>query len=578
MSLPSLQAPPAVAAPPALRVRGLDVTFAARGNRVHAVRDLSFDLQRGEALGIVGESGSGKTAALLALMGLQPRATTHISGSALLAGEELVDAPETVMRHVRGNRIAMIFQDALAALSPFHRVGAQLEEMYRLHHPRAGRTRTRTRAVDMLDRVGIPEPDRRSRQYPHQFSGGMRQRVCIAMALMNEPEIVIADEPTTALDVTLQAQVLALLNDLRRDLSLSLVLITHDFGVVAETTDRTLVMYRGEKVEEGPTDALLAAPQHPYTRALVAAVPTMDTPPGIRLATVSAATTPPAPRAPTPVSLSNRAAAPAATGADILSVQELTVDYAPHSLLRWHGTPRSYAVHDVSFTIGAGESFGLVGESGCGKSTTAQVVMGLIRPTAGTVAFRGTDVTAASGPVRTELAQRVQIIFQDPYASLNPRRSVAQIITAPLRVHTGLDADARRERAAELLEQVGLERLHLDRYPHEFSGGQRQRIGIARALALGPELLIADEPVSALDVSVQAQVLNLLSDLRDELGISYLFVSHDLAVVRHFCDRIAVMRAGRIVETGTREEIFETPQHPYTRSLLDAVPCFRTTA
>ncbi|MEV6161934.1 ABC transporter ATP-binding protein [Streptomyces sp. NPDC052052] len=568
-----------------LSVRGLDVVFRpGQGADVHAVHALDFDLRRGEVLGIVGESGSGKSVATLALMGLHEDNGASVTGSAQLHGAdgsttELVGAAERTMRTVRGGRISMIFQDALAALSPYHQVGAQLMEMYRLHHPKASQAQARERALAMLERVGIPDPEARAKAFPHQFSGGMRQRVMIAMALMNEPEVVIADEPTTALDVTVQKQVLSLLKDLQRDMNLSIIFITHDFGVVAETADRTLVMFRGKKIEEGPTQELLTEPKEPYTSALVAAVPTLDTPPGSRLATVESLTRgeqPSAQEKDTEAAPAEQPAAEAATDASpLLSVRDLQVHFPVRTAVLRRHTGDVKAVDGVTFDIARGESFGLVGESGCGKSTTSRVVIGLERATGGKVLFEGKEVPVDGSSRGRTLARDIQIVFQDPYASLNPRLTVEQIIAAPMTIHTDLDADARRARVLELLEQVGLERRHLRRYPHEFSGGQRQRIGIARALALRPRLIIADEPVSALDVSVQAQVLNLLQDLRSELGLSYLFVSHDLAVVRHFCERIAVMKAGRIVETGTREQIFDAPQHEYTRTLLESVPRFR---
>ncbi|NYI05007.1 dipeptide ABC transporter ATP-binding protein [Allostreptomyces psammosilenae] len=589
---------PAAASPVVLSVRDLEITFATEHAPVRAVWGLDFELRRGEVLGIVGESGSGKSATGLALMGLHDPGRTTVTGSARLGGLDLLAAGEEEMRRVRGGRMSMVFQDALAALSPYHRVGAQLEEMYRLHHPRAERGRARRRAVEMLDRVGIPEPGRRARDFPHQFSGGMRQRVMIAMALMNEPEVVIADEPTTALDVTIQAQVLRILKDLQADMGLSVILVTHDFGVIAETTDRTLVMYRGRKVEEGPTAEVLRAPRHPYTRALIASVPTLRTPPGSRLLTVAdflggdddadgeavagrdggqaAAES----SAPGPVETASPAAAEAVSapavaapeGSALLSVRGLCVDFPVRSAILRRTVEKVRAVRNVSFEIARGESFGLVGESGSGKTTTSRVLVGLERATSGSVRFDGEELTTAPHARRMALARRIQIVFQDPYSSLNPRRTVEEIVAAPLEIHTRATARERRARVRELLELVGLEPAHLHRYPHEFSGGQRQRIGIARALAMEPELIVADEPVSALDVSVQAQVLNLLQDLRRELGVSYLFVSHDLTVVRHFCERIAVMYRGEIVESGTREEIFAAPKHEYTRSLLSAVP------
>ncbi|MFI1800439.1 dipeptide ABC transporter ATP-binding protein [Streptomyces sp. NPDC020379] len=575
-----------------LHVRDLTVSFAGRGSSVTAVDGVSFGLDRGEVLGLVGESGSGKSTVGLAAMGLHDPARTTVTGSITVGGTEVVGAPESALRSLRGARIAMVFQDALAALSPFHTVGAQLAEAYRLH-ARSGRAEARERAAAMLDRVGIPAA--RARDYPHRFSGGMRQRVMIAMALINSPDVLVADEPTTALDARVQRQVLSLMSELAEESGTAVLLITHDVGVVAEMCDRTLVMRGGRGIESGPTRKLLVDAAHPYTRALIGAAPTLSSVPGTRLPTVEdpepgacgarppveAGRGPSAGRRRSPSGASvvegESAAVPAGsaagrTGAVLAEVVDTKVEFPGRRTLLGRRTSPVVAVSGVSLQVRAGETLGLVGESGSGKSTTARVLAGLQRPTTGSVRFDGRDIGRASvdTALRRELSREVQLVFQDPYASLNPRRTVEQIVTTPLRVHTSLDAAARRDRAAELLGQVGLDAAHLARYPHEFSGGQRQRIGIARALALRPRLIIADEPVSALDVSVQAQVLNLLMDLRDELGLSLLFVSHDLAVVRHFCDRVAVMRAGTVVESGPRDEVFDDPKTGYTRELLAA--------
>ncbi|MFF2042120.1 dipeptide ABC transporter ATP-binding protein [Kitasatospora sp. NPDC058170] len=545
---------------PVLSVRDLSVTFAdpRGGAPVAAVRELSFDLARGEVLGLVGESGSGKSATGLAVLGLHDPRTTTVTGSIRLGDQELVGAPESVLRGVRGGRVALVFQDALTSLSPFHGVGAQLAEMYRLHHPGTGRAEARRRAAAMLDRVGIPTA--RVRDYPHQFSGGMRQRVMIAMALMNDPDVLIADEPTTALDARVQRQVLDLLGELQREHGTAVLLVSHDLGVVAGTTDRTLVLRDGGQVESAPTAELLAAPQQPYTRALVGAALTLETVPGTPLPTVDD----PSPS----FSFAVRPTAPPERW--LVEAAELSVHFpGRRGLGGRRGTPVR-AVEDVSLRIAPGETVGLVGESGSGKSTTSRVLAGLQTPTAGRLRYDGVDATRPDRALRRRLSREIQLVFQDPYASLNPRRTVAQTLDTPLRLHTALTAPERRERSAELLEQVGLTAAHLDRYPHEFSGGQRQRIGIARALAPEPRLIIADEPVSALDVSVQAQVLNLLMELRDRLGVAFLFVSHDLAVVRHFCDRVAVMHHGRLVESTDRDRLFAAPHTDYTRELLAA--------
>ncbi|WP_237773055.1 MULTISPECIES: dipeptide ABC transporter ATP-binding protein [Streptomyces] len=549
---------------PVLSVRDLTVSFTGPRGTVTAAEGVSFDLARGEVLGLVGESGSGKSTVGLAAMGLHDPARTTIRGTVEVGGTDVVGAGEARLKELRGGRIAMVFQDALASLSPFHAVGAQLAEAYRLHHKDAGRGEARARAVEMLERVGIAAA--RARDYPHQFSGGMRQRVMIAMALINHPDVLIADEPTTALDARVQRQVLDLLGELQREYGTAVVLVTHDVDMVAAATDRMLVMRHGRTVEQGSTHQLLTAATHPYTRALIGAAPSLETVPGTRLPTVDA---------PEPTARTNArvwGAVDEGKRTTLAEVSDLRVEFGGGRTLLGRRRPGTQAVRGVSLRVAEGETLGLVGESGSGKSTTARVLAGLQKPTGGTVRFDGRDITRAAEEtaLRRALSREVQLVFQDPYASLNPRRTVEEIVTTPLRVHTDLSRQERRDRAAELLEQVGLSTGHLPRYPHEFSGGQRQRIGIARALAPRPRLIIADEPVSALDVSVQAQVLNLLMDLRDDLGLSLLFVSHDLAVVRHLCDRVAVMHHGGIVETGSRDEVFDNPQEPYTKELLAA--------
>ncbi|WP_064458810.1 dipeptide ABC transporter ATP-binding protein [Streptomyces hygroscopicus] len=637
---------------PLLDVSGLSVAFPDAG--VEAVREVSWQVRPGETVGLVGESGSGKSATGLAVLGLHgPRA--RITGSIRLDGRELVGAGERTLRGVRGRRVSMVFQDALDALNPYRTVGAQIAEAYRLHHD-VKRSEARTRAVELLERVGIDRPERRAKEYPHQFSGGMRQRVMIAAALVNEPELVIADEPTTALDATVQAQVLELLAELQREMGMAVVLVTHDFGVVGQMCSRVVVMYRGRVVEQGPTERILTAAEHPYTRALVASVPRMDDIPGTRLATVpetvaalvgpvdeesladpslritgvqdggpgrdpgggAGAESPK--RGPEAASPERRdgaaspkwrdgaaspewrdgaaspergdgAASPergdgAASpergdgaeprfgkgrgGGDtpLLRVRGLGVTY-PGAL----GRPPLRAVDGVDFDIAPGESFGLVGESGSGKSTISRVLLGLQRAASGSVLFDGEDITRATRRRRRELAAGIQMVFQDPYGSLNPDRRIGDTIGAALP-----RGAARRERVAALLTEVGLDPELAGAYPDRLSGGMRQRVGIARALAPEPRLLVADEPVSALDVSVQAQVLNLLTQLRRDRGLAMLFISHDLTVVRHMCSRIAVLRHGRIVETGDREQIMERPDSDYTRALIEATPSLRRPA
>ncbi|MGW2230959.1 dipeptide ABC transporter ATP-binding protein [Streptomyces formicae] len=544
-----------------LSVRDLTVSFTGARGPVTAAEGISFDLARGEVLGLVGESGSGKSTVGLAAMGLHDPSRTTVSGTVEVVGTDVVGAAEAELKALRGARIAMVFQDALASLSPFHTVADQLGEAYRLHHKDASRDRVRARALEMLERVGIAGA--RARDYPHQFSGGMRQRVMIAMALINHPDVLIADEPTTALDARVQRQVLDLLAELQREFGTAVVLVTHDVDMVAAATDRMLVMREGHMVETGPTHRVLTAPDDPYTRALIGAAPSLKTVPGSRLPTVDV---------PEPKSRTTARARPDEAGPPLAEVTDLRVEFGGGRTLLGRRREPTRAVRGVSLRLAEGETLGLVGESGSGKSTTARVLAGLQRPSGGTVRFDGRDIARAADDtaLRRELSREIQLVFQDPYASLNPRRTVEEIVTTPLRVHTDMSRRERRDRAAELLTQVGLSADQLPRYPHEFSGGQRQRIGIARALAPRPRLIIADEPVSALDVSVQAQVLNLLMDLRDELGLSLLFVSHDLAVVRHLCDRVAVLHHGEIVETGTRDDVFERPQEAYTKELLAA--------
>ncbi len=576
---------------PALRVSDLSVSFTrasvARGgaDAVPAVRELTFEVAPGEVLGLIGESGSGKSTVGLAALGLHDAARTRVTGSIQVGGVEIVGASEKRLCAVRGARAAMVFQDALAALSPLHTVGAQLAEVYWLRHPGAGQAAARERASEMLELVAIPAA--RARDYPHQFSGGMRQRVMTAMALINSPDLLIADEPTTALDARVQRQVLRFPDELRREHGTAVLLVTHDVGVVAEMADRMLVLRDGRQVEQGPAEKLLTDASEPYTRALIGAAPTLRTEPGTRLPTVDDPDPAPAPaRAPAarwdgaadarPAGRDKSATATTVPAAGrpvppIAEVRGLRVEFpARGPRLPGLRRPPLQAVRGVSLAIAPGETLGLVGESGSGKSTTARVLAGLQRPTAGTVRFDGRDISAAarSTALRRELSREVQLVFRtctlrSTRAAPSSRSSLCRSRSTPDRARPS-GGSAR----CGCWSGVGLRADRLGRYPHEFSGGQRQRVGIARALAVEPRLLIADEPVSALDVSVQAQVLNLLMDLREEFGLSLLFVSHDLAVVRHFCDRIAVLRGGEIVETGTRDEVFDRPSHDYTRELL----------
>ncbi|MEW1647006.1 ABC transporter ATP-binding protein [Streptomyces sp. NPDC091219] len=504
-------------------VTDLTVAFGS----LRAVDGLSFTLEKGAALGLVGESGSGKSTVASALLGLHHGTGADVGGSVRVAGIDVQEASDADLRGLRGGKAAMVFQDPLSSLDPYYAIGDQIAEVYRVH-TRVSRRAARARAVDVLDRVGIPDAVRRSRSRPHEFSGGMRQRALIAMALACEPDLLIADEPTTALDVTVQAQILDLLHTLREETGLGLLLVTHDVGVAAESVDDILVMRHGRAVENGPVDAVLGAPAEAYTRDLLGAVPRVD-----------------APRA--------RSAAPSEPAEVVLEATGLRREFG-------RGKRAFAAVDDVSLTIHRGETLGIVGESGSGKTTLGRMLVGLLEPTAG-------EITPGGG-VRPD----VQMVFQDPVSSLNPRRSVGESIADPLRARGERDEQSIRGRVRELLERVGLEGAHYDRYPHEFSGGQRQRVGIARALAADPRVIVCDEPVSALDVTTQAQVVALLGELQRELGLALVFVAHDLAVVRQVSDRVAVMRRGRIVEQGPADEVYDAPKDPYTKQLLAAVP------
>ena len=526
---------------PVVRIRNLTLALPRGADRPHAVEDLSLDLMPGKILCVVGESGSGKSMSAYALTGLLPRSLTVAGGEILFEGRDLLRLDERDWRALRGRRIAMIFQEPMTALNPVMRIGDQIAEMFEAHGLLTPGER-RARAVALAGEVGLPDPAQIVRAYPHQLSGGQRQRAMIAMALALEPAVLVAGEPTTALDVTTQAQILKLIRDIQQRRNLAVLFITHDFGVVADIADHVAVLQRGRLVEAGPADSVLRHPQAPYTKALLAAVPSL---------------TPPARE---PIT-----AAPVA-----LSVTNLAKTYATRSGLL--GKPRVVAaVKEVSFDLRRGETLGLVGESGSGKSTTARLAIRLIEPDRGTVRLGSLDFTALGPTALRDERRRIQMIFQDPFASLNPRRTVEQIVAGGPIAH-GTPARQARARARELLELVGLPPTAAERYPNAFSGGQRQRIGIARALAMEPDVLVADEAVSALDVSVQAQVLALLEDLKRRLGIAMLFITHDLRVAATICDRIAVMHRGEIVEMNRTEALFRAPEHPYTRGLLAAVP------
>ncbi|MFD3890026.1 dipeptide ABC transporter ATP-binding protein [Streptomyces microflavus] len=523
---------------PLVRVTGLTVDFGS----VRAVDGLSFTLEAGGALAVVGESGSGKSASAYALLGLHRGTGARVGGTVEVAGTDVNAADDAGLRALRGAKAAMVFQDPLSSLDPYYPVGDQIAEVHRVHH-RVSRKAARARAVEVLDRVGIPDAARRSRLRPHEFSGGMRQRALIAMALACEPQLIVADEPTTALDVTVQAQILDLLHTLRQETGMGLLLVTHDVGVAAESVDDVLVMRDGREVERGPVARVLGSPREAYTKELLAAVPRVET---RRVVPV------PPPRA-------EEASVP------LLEAVGLRREFG-------RGSGKVAAVGGVSLTVHAGRTLGIVGESGSGKTTLGRMLVRLLDPTAGRLRYGGTEIGSLSGKELKPFRRELQMVFQDPVASLNPRRSVGESVADPLRAAGEGDEGRIRDRVGALLERVGLDPAHFERYPHEFSGGQRQRIGIARALAAEPKVIVCDEPVSALDVTTQAQVVALLAELQRELGIGLVFIAHDLAVVRQVSDRVAVMRGGLIVEQGSADEVYGDPRDPYTKQLLAAVP------
>ena len=627
-SAPPRQPEPGGAAP-LLAIDQLCVEFATASGWQRVTDHVSFDVRLGETVGLVGESGCGKTVTALSVMGLIPPRVGRTVGAARFEGRDLLALSADEMRQVRSREISMIFQEPMTSLNPAFTIGNQIAEVVRTHQG-VGRRAAWIRAVEMLDRVGIANAAGRAHDYPHAFSGGMRQRAMIAMALSNEPKLLVADEPTTALDVTIQAQILELLGELQRDLGMAVLFVTHDLGVVAQICERVVVMYAGQVVEQESVDALFTRPLHPYTEGLLDSMPQTaakgaelhvipghvpgadEMPAGCRFHprcgyAVDACTT-------TAIDLSRRGegltrclrvdeltlrggrfealhevepvtagtttagtpatgTGPARGGSDVLvDVRGLRKDFPIHSGLLRRVTGHVRAVDGVDFTIKRGETLGLVGESGSGKSTVARLVLRLIDPTAGQVDFDGSDIAKLDARSLHTARRDMQIVFQDPYSSLNPRATVAASVGEPLTIYENMKGRARDERVVEMLERVGLSREALSRYPHQFSGGQRQRIAIARALALNPALLVCDEPLSSLDVSTQSQVINLLADLQDQLGLTYLFISHDLAVVRHISDRIAVMYLGRVVELGSAEEVYRRPLHPYTEALLSAIP------
>jgi len=560
-----------------LRIENLGISFSMLGGRLQVVKGANLRVLPGKVTALVGESGSGKSVISQSVMGILPN-TAKVTGKILFTdpidgrSTDILqlsrDGPE--IRALRGSRMAKIFQEPMTSLSPLHTVGNQISEVLAIHTD-ATKDERRAKTEEMLGLVGFAKPSRTYDMYPFELSGGMRQRAMIAMALICRPALLIADEPTTALDVTIQAQILELLRDLQHKLNMAMLLITHDLGVVANMADEVVVIYHGEIMEAGPVDAIFRKPEHPYLKGLMAAVPHFDMKPGERL----------------------KALREVPVNSSTLWAKKKQIDSAPEILLSVRDLVKAYgirksglfgkqdktlvkAVDGISFDIRRGECLGLVGESGSGKTTVSKILMRAITPDSGSVTFddgRGKiDVLKAEGAELMELRTRIQMVFQDPVSSLSPRMTVQNILSEPLEIHGLGDSAYRLEKVRTLMQAIGLDQRYLNRYPHSFSGGQRQRIGIARALALGPQLLICDEPVSALDVSVQAQILNLLKDLQKELGLTYLFISHNLAVVDYMADRIAVMCAGRIVEIAPREIILRDPVHPYTRSLLAAIP------
>ena len=553
-----------------LSVENLRVSFANDGQWTPVLHDVSFAIEAGTTVAIVGESGSGKSVTSLALMRLLPPDNSRTEGSIRFGGTLLNELDSSAMRRVRGNEIAMIFQEPMTSLNPSLTIGFQLAEVLMTHRG-LGRKQAEAEAVQLMERVRIPSASARVHDFPHRLSGGMRQRVMIAMALACQPKLLIADEPTTALDVTIQAQILDLISELQREEGMAVLFITHDMGVVAEIADRTIVMLQGAIVESGATSQIFKAPQHPYTRSLLSAVPRLgsmrDEAAPKKFVEIDRNTGLPiaAPAKEVPVK-------PDPAEKPVLEVRHLRKYFDIRKGLLRRVTGRVHAIENVSFDIAPSETLGLVGESGCGKTTTGRIIMRLSDPTSGEIRLDGENILALDATALRAKRRQMQFVFQDPFASLNPRMRIGETIAEPLIVHGLQSRDAARESVGELLRQVGLNDTMYDRYPHEFSGGQRQRISIARALALRPKLIVADEAVSALDVSIKAQVVNLMLDLQRELGVAFLFISHDMAVVERISHRVAVMYLGEIVEIGERADVLGNPQHPYTKRLLSAVP------
>lgn len=553
---------------PVLSVSQLVTSFRVGGRWAPVVAGISFEIGARETVAVVGESGSGKSVTALSIMRLNSPASTQVEGSIKLGGQELLTLSEAEMRRIRGNDIAMIFQEPMTSLNPVLTIGFQIAESLILHRG-LSRSEAELETIRLLEKVCIPAAKSRFHEYPHHFSGGMRQRVMIAMALAGKPKLLIADEPTTALDVTIQAQILELIKELQKEEGMSVLFITHDMGVVAEIADRTVVMYKGQVVEAASTDDIFRRPKHPYTRSLLSAVPKLGSMKGrrrpMRFPIVDRTTGQSDVPAEVPDTV-KEAERP------VLEVAGLTKRFEIRSGMFSSVKGRVFAVENVSFSVKSGETLALVGESGCGKSTTGRTVMRLTEPLSGSILLDGVDLVKLGQSELRKQRNRMQMIFQDPFASLNPRMDIGTAISEPLLINSLASRSEARDKVTDLLQRVGLSPDMVNRFPHEFSGGQRQRICIARALALEPRLIMADEAVSALDVSVKAQVINLMLDLQARMGLAYLFISHDMAVVERVSHRVAVMYLGEIVEIGPREAIFQNPQHPYTKRLLAAVP------
>ena len=559
-----------------VQVRDLCVDFTTDEGQVRAVRKTSFDIPKSQTVGLVGESGSGKSVTALSVMRLIATPPGQITGGQIVFdNKDLLALPERQMRHIRGNRISMIFQEPMTSLNPVFKVGDQIAEALMLHE-KLSKQQALEKSGDLLHQVGVPDPVRRLKSYPHEMSGGQRQRVMIAMAIACQPELLIADEPTTALDVTIQKQILDLIASLQEQYAMSVLFITHDLAVIADIADHVVVMYRGDIVEQNTCQNIFRAPQHPYTKGLLNCRPSLTKNPK-RLPMVSDFMTADGKQKDFDTSKlkTEKTFRPVDNNLNpvLLEIQNLKTHFPLEK--NWLGRPTAWikAVDDVSLQIRKGRTFGLVGESGCGKTTLGRSILRLIEPQAGRIIYNGTDVRQLDKAQMRQMRRKMQIIFQDPYASLNPRMTIGSALVEPMLIHDiGGSKKQRRERAEQLMQQVELQPDMLNRYPHEFSGGQRQRICIARALAVEPEFIVCDESVSALDVSIQAQILNLLLDLQQQYNLTYIFISHDLAVVKFISDELAVMQNGRVVELADAVSVYEKPQHPYTKKLLQAIP------